>query len=109
MRKMILPVLFMVAGCATANTVRIKTDQAFLTGQLALKTAQQTVMAVCSTPTKPEPQCNQAIDILHTGALAEDAGHTALLAGNAKDLNAAVATLTSLPQQLVALGLIKGN
>lgn len=101
--------LVSVAGCATTGTVQLKANQAFLTGQVALKSAQQTVQAVCSAPNRPEPQCDQAIDILHTGAQAEAAGYTAIQAGNSADLNAAVKTLTALPQQLVTLGILKVN
>jgi len=103
--------LFVTAltGCATAGAgkVKLNANKAFLTAQIALLSAQQTVAAACSIPNPPQPICNTAIDLVHTGAQAETAGFTAQKAGNQKDLQAAIATLNDLPAQLVTLGLIK--
>lgn len=113
----LLPVVFLVAasgilsGCATtAESVRLNTNKAFLTAQLALKSSQQSTLAVCSVPAPPlvEP-CRKAIDLLHVGARAEAAGFTAQQAGNAADLQTSIVTLTNLPAQLVALGILEAK
>lgn len=95
---------------ACAGSVRLNANKAFLTGQTALKSSQQSVAAVCSVPpAKGSAQCNQAIDLLHTGAQAEAAGFTAQQAANAVALSAAIITLNNLPAQLVALGFLKAE
>lgn len=101
----------MLAGCTTlGNDVRLNTNKAFLTAQIAFKSAQQSTLAFCSVPVATKtPACTQAIDLLHTGAQAEAAGYTAQQAGNAADLQTAITTLTNLPAQLVALGVLEAN
>lgn len=109
MRKL-LPVLIACAALsACAGSVRLNSNKAFLTAQLALKSAQQTTLSVCSAPVKPVAVCDTAIDLLHKGAQAEAAGFTAQQAGNTAGLSAAIGTLTNLPSQLVALGILKAN
>lgn len=108
MRKLILLALLALPACATVGTVKLDTDKAFLTADLAFLSTQQTALAVCSAPVHPAA-CTQAIALLHTGAQAEAAGFTAQQAGNATDLAAAVTTLNNLPAQLVALGILKAN
>lgn len=112
MRKLLavfaIPVL--LAGCATtANDVRLNANKAFLTAQIALKSAQQTTLAVCSQPAKPVEPCDKAVDLLREGAKAEAAGFTAQQSGNSADLSAAILTLTNLPAQLTALGILKAE
>jgi len=100
-----------LGGCATtAQSVRLNSGKAFLTAQLALKSAQQSTLAVCRVPAPRlvEP-CRRAIDVLHTGAQAEAAGFTAQQAGNAADLQASILILTNLPAQLAALGVLEAN
>lgn len=101
----------MLAGCATLGTdVRLNTNKAFLTAQIAFKSSQQTVLSVCSVPVPAKTTaCGKAIDLLHTGAQAEAAGFTAQQAGNSADLQTAILTLTNLPAQLVALGVLEAN
>lgn len=101
----------MLAGCATlGNDVRLNTNKAFLTAQIAFKSSQQTVLSVCSVPVPAKSAaCGKAIDLLHTGAQAEAAGFTAQQAGNSADLQTAILTLTNLPAQLVALGVLEAN
>jgi len=100
-----------LSACTTsgADSVRLNANKAFLTAQIALASAQQTVIATCSIPAPPQPECNKAIGLLHTGAQAEAAGHTAIAAGNAADVEVAIRTLTDLPAQLVVLGIIAGS
>jgi hypothetical protein len=101
-----------LAGCTTVSTVKLDADKSFLTADVAFKSVQQATIATCSVPVKPAALtagCNAAIDILHTGVLAEAAGVTAVQTGNAADLQTAVTTLTNLPAQLVALGVLKAN
>ena len=112
MRKLLavfaIPVL--LAGCATtANDVRLNANKAFLTAQIALKSAQQTTLAVCSQPAKPVEPCDKAVDLLREGAKAEAAGFTAQQSGNSAGLSAAILTLTNLPAQLTALGILKAQ
>lgn len=113
----LLPLLFVMAGvgfltgCATTGeAVRLNTNKAFLTAQIAFKSSQQTTLSVCRVPAAAlvDP-CNKAIDLLHVGAQAEAAGFTAQQAGNATDLQAAIVTLTNLPSQLVALGVLEAR
>lgn len=101
----------MLSGCATLSTdVRLNTNKAFLTAQIAFKSSQQTVLAVCSVPVPAKSAaCAKAVDLLHTGAQAEAAGFTAQQAGNATDLQTAIITLTNLPPQLVTLGVLEAN
>lgn len=101
----------MLAGCATVGSdVRLNANKAFLTAQIAFKSTQQTVRAVCAAPVETlRTPCDSAIDLLHTGAVAEAAGFTAQQTGNAADLQAAITTLANLPPQLVALGVLKAN
>ncbi len=98
-----------LAGCTTLGTAKIDADKAFLTADIAFKSAQQTVLAGCSVPNAPATICGQAIDILHTGAQAEAAGFSAQQAGSAADEAAAVTNLTNLIGQLTALGVLKAN
>lgn len=102
---------FALAGCATVgNDVRLNANKAFLTAQIAFKSTQQSTLAVCSVPAPALVQpCGKAIDLLHTGAQAEAAGFTAQQTGNAPDLQTAISTLTNLPAQLVALGVLEAN
>lgn len=110
---LLFPALLLVgtlSACATTATdVRLNANKAFLTAQIAFMSAQQTTLALCSAPTKPVAACNTAIDLLQEGAKAEAAGFTAQQAGNAAGLQAALITLTNLPPQLVALGVLKAN
>ncbi len=99
----------MLQGCTTLGTVKLNTDKAFLTAQITLKSAQQTTLAICSGPTKPVAACDKAIDLLRVAAKAEAVGFTAQRTGNAADLRTAIVTLTNLPPQLVALGILKAN
>lgn len=107
-----LPILFIaLAGSfllSACTTVRLNANKAFYTAQISFKSVQQTTIAVCSVVPKPAP-CDRAIDLLHEGAKAEAAGFTAQQSGNAADLHAAIVTLTNLPPQLVALGILKAN
>lgn len=114
----IIPLLFLLlaagslVSCATTggDAVRLNASKAFLTAQIALKSTQQTVLAVCSTPLRQASEpCNKAIDLLHAGAQAEAAGFTAQRAGSAADLQTAIIALTNLPPQLVALGVLEAN
>lgn len=112
MKRILISMPLLAALCACASTVesvRLNTNKAFLTGQIALKSAQQTTFALCTVPTRPEALCDKAIDLLHTASVAETAGFTAQQSGNAKDLAAATQTLVALPAQLVALGILKAN
>jgi hypothetical protein len=112
MRKALLaiPLLSVLAACATVGNVKLDANKAFLTADTAFLSLQQTVNAACSVPTvRHGDACVKAIGILHTGATAEAAGFTAIQAGNAADLMTAVTTLNNLPAQLVALGLLKAN
>lgn len=112
----LVPILFvalagslLLSGCATlGGDVRLNANKAFLTAQISFKSVQQTTLAVCSVVPKPAP-CDRAIDLLSLGAQAEDAGFTAQQSGNAADLQTAITTLTNLPPQLVALGILKAN
>lgn len=108
----LLPILFIVlAGSfllSACTTVRLNANKAFYTAQISFKSVQQTTIAACSVVPKPAP-CDRAIDLLHEGAKAEAAGFTAQQSGNAADLHAAIVTLTNLPPQLVALGILKAN
>lgn len=111
MKRIILAAAAVLAlsACATTGSVRLNTNRAFLTGQVALKSAQQTTFALCTVPSRPAALCDKAIDLLHQGSLAENAGFTAQQSGNAKDLATATQTLVALPAQLVALGILKAN
>ncbi len=114
MRKLLsaclIPVLIGMGGCATtAADVRLNANKGFLTAQIAIKSAQQTTLAVCSQPTKPVAACDKAVDLLHEGAKAEAAGFTAQQSGNSADLQSAILTLTNLPAQLTALGILKAE
>jgi hypothetical protein len=104
-----LPAAAMLSACASlGNDVRLNANKAFYTAQIALKSAQQTTLAVCSTPQRPAA-CGRAIDLLGDAAKAEAAGYTAQQTGNAADLQAALITLTALPSQLAALGILEAH
>ncbi len=114
----ILPLLALVslgvglAGCASVpggQTVRLNVNRAFLAAQIGFMTSQQTVLVLCSAPTKPVDACNKAVDILAKGADAERVGFAAQQAGNAAWLATALQTLVSVPSDLVALGVLKAN
>ena len=112
MAKALIPVLIAasLSACASlglGNDVRLNANRAFLTGQIALKSAQQSTVAICTPPTRPVAACDKAIDLLAAGARAEAAGFTAQQAGNSADLQTAITTLVALPAQLVALGILK--
>lgn len=109
MHKLLPALVAALALSACTGSVRLNTNKAFLTAQLALQSAQSTTLAVCSGPVKPVAACDKAIDLLHVGAQAETAGFTAQQAGNARGLQTAILTLTDLPAQLVALGILKAN
>ena len=111
MRKLLIPVLIALAGCTTtgADTVRLNGNKAFLTAQIALKSAQQSTLAICTSPARPVAACDKAIDLLTKGAQAEAAGFTAQQSGNSADLQTSITTLVALPAQLVALGILKAN
>lgn len=105
----LLPALAL-AACSTTGTVRLNADKAFLTAQVAFKSAQQTTLATCSVPAaQPTAACQQAIDILHQGAAVEAAGFSAQQAGTSSDMNVAVTNLTNLIAQLTQLGVLKAN
>lgn len=111
-----IPVLFLLValphltGCTTlGNDVRLNANKAFYTVQIALKSSQQTVLAVCSPPTRPAAACAKGIALLRDAAQVERAAFTAQQAGNSTDLNAALVTLTALPSQLADLGLLEAN
>ena len=112
-----IPVLFLLvampglSGCqtTTADSVRLNTNKAFYTAQIALKSSQQTVLVVCSSPARPAAACNKGIDLLRTAAKAEAAGFTAQQAGNSADLQSVLITLTALPSELAALGLLEAK
>lgn len=109
-RFALLPVLACLAACTSLGSVQLNANKAFLTAQIAFKSSQQTALATCSTPaTQKTDACQKAIDLLHTGALAEQAAFTAQKAGNSADLATAVTTLTNLPSQLAALGVLKAE
>lgn len=97
-----------LAACTTAGTVRLNADKAFLTAQVAFKSAQQTTLATCSVLNAPTT-CGQAIDILHQGAGIEAAGFSTHQAGTASDEADAVTNLTNLIAQLTQLGVLKAN
>lgn len=111
-----IPVLFMLValphmtGCAAVRSdVRLNANKAFYTAQIALKSSQQTVLAVCSPVTRPAAACAKGIALLRNAAQVERAAFTAQQAGNSTDLNAALVTLTALPSQLADLGLLEAN
>lgn len=99
-----------LAACSTVGTVRLNADKAFLTAQVAFKSAQQTTLATCTVPTvQTTAACQTAIALLHTGAQYEAAGFSAQQAGSASDEATAVTNLTNLIGQLTALGVLKAN
>ncbi len=104
-------VFSMLAGCATVGgDVRLNANRAFLTAQIAFKSTQQTVLAVCRVPAPSlVAPCDKAVALLHTGAQAEAAGFASQQAGNAAGLQAAILALTDLPPRLVALGVLEAN
>lgn len=112
-----IPVLFvlvaagLLAGCSTiGGDVRLNAYKAFLTAQIAFKSAQQTTIAFCSAPAAVQVEpCNKAIDLLREGAKAEAAGFTAQQAGNAAGMSEALTVLVALPAQLAALGILEAN
>lgn len=105
-----LPATALLSACATlGGDVRLNANKAFYTAQIALKSTQQTTLALCSAPRRPLAACNKAIDLLNDAAKAEAAGFTAQQTGNAADLQAAVTTLTALPSQLAALGILEAR
>jgi hypothetical protein len=109
--KMFWPLLASIplAACSTVHTVKLDSDRAFLTADIAFKSAQQTTLALCSVPNSPKEICVQAIGILHNGAQYEAAGFSAQQTGSASDEAAAVTNLTNLISQLTTLGLLKAN
>lgn len=108
----VLPMLLvfgmMLSGCATTGGVRLNTDKAFYTAQVAFRSVQQITLTTCTRPPARlvEP-CGKAIDLLHTGAQVEATGFAAQQAGRVMDVQSALTVLISLPSQLAALGVLE--
>lgn len=104
----VLMALLMVGGCTTAGNVQLNAGRAFLTAQIAFKSAQQSALTVCTTPApRLLVPCREAVGVLAVGAKAEAAGFAAQQAGNASDLQTAVTALMDIPPRLAALGILE--
>jgi hypothetical protein len=110
MKHLALFAALALSACAsTTGTVALDADKAFLTADVAFKSAQQVVLAGIQSGTITGDTKAQVIAIMDKGAVAETAGFTAEQAANSVDEATAVTSLTTLLAQLSALGVLKAN